>query len=299
MKVRVILSAVLVVLLLIVGGIAVPAVAQPTVPTPPPPPRDYPPPPPRGPRKPPGELPGYGDRGLFLLNTNGDVTGVEATMSVYNTSFTLSAQSPDRNQTYYTPTFMAPNNSCLEATEAHWRYAGQSVTGHGLGFWDWCGLGAGGDGTEGWQAFMYIDTTFIASYTAFNGTDRVMKIRVSKVGGCSYGYVYRWSSGVWENKAVSCGTNPYNQVLGWTMFEIWGATEPPGSTCFGPLGPYNRNSTDSIKFKHPSTGYVLITAADHGADIVPYYPDCWTTPIGGHYYSYTNMSDYGWIVQWN
>jgi len=322
MRVRVILSAVLVLLLLIAGGIAAPAVAQPTVPTPPPqrdypppppqrdyppppPQRDYPPPPPRGPRKPPGQLPGYGDHGLFLNNTNGDVTGVQAYFSVYNTNFLLSAQSPDRDQSYYTPTLMPPNNSCLEVTETHWRYAGQSVMGHGLGFWDWCGLGAGGDGTQGWQAFLYIDSAFITAYAPLvdmggsHGTDRVMKVQVTKIGNCSYGYIYRWSSGVWENKAVSCGTNPYNQVLGWTMFEIWGATQPPGSMCFGPLGPYNKNSTDLIKFKHPDTGYILITAADHGADIVPYYPDCWTTPIGGRFYTYTQLSDYSWIVHWN
>jgi hypothetical protein len=164
--------------------------------------------------------------------------------------------------TLYAPTVMPGNNSCLEVTIAHFRSATQT-TQHGIGFWDWCGNGAGGDGNEGWQNYYDYTPNFLSTYTKnLNWTvdgnavtnDPTFYIKIQKVNAstCWRGYLWNWITNVWDQKSQACGTNPWNDTTGWAIFESFGwNNNPPGTLppCFT-FNPINSNNRH-IHFRRP------------------------------------------------
>jgi len=242
-------------------------------------------------------LMGLGDvstrMGFPLLNTGGNVLGVQANLTVIKDNWNFPAQSPDRDQLFYAPAFMPPNNSCLEAAVVHLRTAGSGTTQHNFGFYDWCA----GDGTGGWQYYVSLSSIWTAhTQQDYPTPDRTMSVRITKSGNCSTGWLFNYSTFTWQSKAVSCGTNPYNDVNGWVWFEAYGSIAEPGAACLGPMGSYNRVKTDWITYA-PYTSY--ITSSNRGPTTQP-LPNtaCFTYAVGGHAYSYTEPTTTSWVMTW-
>lgn len=226
--------------------------------------------------------------GRPLLNTGGNVQGVQANLTVIKDNWNFPAQSPDRDQLFYAPTLMPPNNSCLEASVVHLRTAGASTTQHNFGFYDHChGI---------WAYYVTLASIWTAhTQQDYPITDRTMTVRITKSGSCWYGWLFNYSTFAWVQKASACGTNPFNDVDGWMWFEAYGSIADPGAACLGPMGAYNRIKVDNVTYA-PFTSY--ITASNLGPKTTPVNTPCMNWTVNGHAYNYTEPTTTSWITSW-
>jgi len=212
--------------------------------------------------EPPQYTPGTGDRGMWIQQGSTPSTGLQADVSA-NYSFPL-AHSTDTSVdvTVYGPTNMPAGNSCIEFVDAHWVDPNDITVHHGVGFWDWCGPGAGGDGTGGWQQFYTLsDTGFMDKYATTatepgtyigeaSHSDQVFRFAVTKYSSSPYcwrGYLWNFQTSTWDTKAISCGTNVYPYgPFGWTMFESFHMNVSPYPPCYD-VGPFHHIASYSLK----------------------------------------------------
>lgn len=208
--------------------------------------------------------------------------------------------------TLYAPTVMPGNDSCLEATVAHWRGVGDSNTYDGMGFWDWCHNGSGGDGVGGWQNFYNFDSTFLSTYVhnvnwTVDGNaitaDPTLYIRIQKVNAstCWRGYLWNWTTNVFDQKSQACGTNPNGDNTGWSIFEAYGWNNSPAGTLppcfvFNPVNNENRH----IHFRKPyvstnTSGTINWTVLNNS--LIPGYMNTNNPCILNDYWHYVDGTD--------
>ena len=159
----------------------------------------------------PTELPGSGDRGLWIY------PGSSGVYAINDAQTNLSIPASAIGTTIYAPTHMSAGNACMETVTAHWYFSGMSGTAHAHGFWDWCMT----DGSGAWQVFEFMDATWQQKYVrSFGGEPRYATQVYELSPGCWIGMLYNFTLGQWEEKTTICGTGQSGfGNIGWTMWE--------------------------------------------------------------------------------
>lgn len=214
--------------------------------------KDHKPPKKPGPGKPPIAT-AYPDHTWIGFYYGSTVTGLRYDQSAL-LSFDFTPTSPGKDITMF-PVAARPYHSCLEAGLLHWMYSYSSVTGKVFFTFDWCGPGAGGDGTGSWQnnydttnATWRSKYTHVATWTSMtqsgvNYDDKTIHPRTwqySTSPNCWETDLWNYSTGSYDVAATSCGTDTAPIADGWSIYEInagWGTTPYPACAA---LGFYNR-----------------------------------------------------------
>lgn len=217
----------------------------------------------------PNPMPGSGDRGFWINSGTGVYAANDAQTNVVIPDTAVGT-------TIYAPTHMPAGNSCIETTTAHWRYAGQSSTTHGHGFWDHCVK-------KGWFTFEYMDATWRGKYVrSLDGEDRYYT-QVDKSGSCWRGLLYNFTTGQWEEKVSPAVCGSSTNTSGWTMWESHGLMDA-AQVC--PSFPAIRASSVQIA---TSTGWVSLGTGN--SSVLGPYGMCWTN---GTYTFHVHAANSDW-----
>lgn len=192
------------------------------------------------------------------------VTGMTGDFSAL-LSMNLSETTPPENPLVH-PTTMRSYKSCLEMGTTAWR----SPYGYMLRYfeaYDWCGPGAGGDGTGGWQDF--IDTsnatwrskyTVVASFPSPTQVgvffdDKTIHPRLFPTGAspnCAGVDLWNYQTGAWDAFSRSCGTDTSSFPQGWMVWETHAWDAAPYPICEPTLGFYNVAQSVQVAVRYAS-----------------------------------------------
>ena len=118
----------------------------------------------------------------------------------------------------YTPTLLAAKTACFEVTTI---YSGGSLK---LGAWDWC------DADSDFDKVVIVDATFLATYTTTVNGRPAYTVKVEQVDAAANtwtGYLYNYSTGVWDVFYTSSGTTRLSTTFsGWDVWELYSNKDP-------------------------------------------------------------------------